>query len=392
MSFDQWFPVIVFGGAGLLPVLLFAGSAIHNWALHSAPSVNINALPEQQRYNRQRAFAAGALFRFRLTFHHSSTGFFRFDEQSIPVEVEEGVDLILTARDADTLAKARRFHIEGRGFPSEEAARSMGERLRLRLRVLNSLLGLGIVVPTVDSRRTTVAEGIKEKVLGEAGGVIIDTVEGLAVISDDPNHVEQVSAGRVSVYPSDPSYVLKALALMWPVEMHLDERADDALQILNVAITELSPRAKFLATYLALERMVDRLPRSEGARRLIEELQEQVQGSALDERDKASLVSSLGTLRDKSFRTSLFASVERITPPFTIEGMPGRTFLSECVDIRNTIAHNAMLDASVDLNKASTGLRNFVMSLIWTRNRIPDVLVNVPASTVQMDSFEMRLL
>jgi|SRR5208337_527958 len=92
-------------------------------------------------------------FRFRLTFRHSSPGFFRFEEQSIPVELAEGLDLILTARDADSLARAARFHIEGRGFPYEESARSVGERLRLRLRVLSSLLGLGIAVPAVDLRR-----------------------------------------------------------------------------------------------------------------------------------------------------------------------------------------------------------------------------------------------
>ena len=80
--------------------------------------------------------------RFRLTFHHSSSGFFRFDEQSVPLDLGDELTLNLTARDADTLAKAKRFHIEGRGFPSEEAARSVGERLRLRLRFSTACLAL----------------------------------------------------------------------------------------------------------------------------------------------------------------------------------------------------------------------------------------------------------
>ncbi len=366
--------------------------------------------------------------RFRLTFHHSSPGFFRFDEQSVPLDLGDELTLNLTARDADTLAKAKRFHIEGRGFASEEAARSVGERLRLRLRVLNSLLGLGITVPVVDSRRAAVADAVKEKVRRETGGVIVDTIEGLAVISDDPDHFEQVVAGGASVYPSDPAYVLTALAVVWPVEMQLDERAEDALEILGVATTELSPRAKFLTTYLALERMIDRLTRSEAAQKLIEELQDRVQESALDGGDKKSLVSSLGNLREqsfrtalpffgasipgfvglltgrgpfspafalipgRSFRTALFALVARLNPAPTIDGMPARKFLSECVDIRNTIAHNAMLGASVDLAKASDGLRHFIMSLIWTMNGIPDVSVNVPPSTVQLDALEMRMI
>jgi hypothetical protein len=331
-------------------------------------------------------------FRFRLTFHHPSPGFFRFDKQSVPVCLGDELTVILAARDADTLARAKRYHIEGRGFPTEEAARSVGERLRLRLRVLNWLLGLGITVPVVDSRRAAVADAVKEKVLGETGGVIVDTIEGLGVIPDDPDHFEQVVAGGASVYPSDPAYVLAALAVVWPVEMQLDERAEDALQILGGAATEPSPRARFLTTYLALERMIDRLPRSEAAQKLIEELQDRVQKSALDDADKKSLVSSLGNLREQSFRTALFALVARLNPPPTIDGMPGNKFLSECVDIRNTIAHNAMLDSKVDLVKVSAGLRHFVMSLIWSMNGIPDVSVNVPPSTVQIDALEMRML
>jgi hypothetical protein len=331
-------------------------------------------------------------FRFRLTFHHTSPGFFRFDAQSVPVHLGNELALTLIARDADTLARAKRFHIEGGGFPNEEAARSVGERLRLRLRVLNSLLGLGITVPVVDSRKSAVADAIAERVLSETDGVIVDTIEGLAVIPDDPDHFELVVAGGASAYPSDAAYVLTALAVVWPVEMQLDERAEDALQILGVATTELSPRAKFLTTYLALERMIGRLPRGEAARKLIEDFQELVQKSALDTGEKNSLVSSLGNLKEQSFRTALFALVARLNPPPTVNGMPGRNFVSNCVDIRNNIAHNANLDASVDLAEVSAGLRHFVMSLIWTMNGIPDVSVNVPQSTVQVDALEMRIL
>jgi hypothetical protein len=186
--------------------------------------------------------------------------------------------------------------------------------------------------------------------------------------------------------------VLKALAVVWPVEMQLDERAEDALEILGVATTELSPRAKFLTTDLALEQMIDRLPRSEAAKKLIEELQDRVQESALDDGDKKSLVSSIANLREQPFRTALLALVAKLNPPPTIDGMPGRTFLSKCVDIRNSIAHKAMLDTSVDLANVSASLRHFVMSLIWTMNRIPEVSVSVPPSTIQLDGLEMRML
>ena len=138
--------------------------------------------------------------------------------------------------------------------------------------------------------------------------------------------------------------------------------------------------------------MIDRPPRSEVAQNLIEELQNQVQKSSLNCGDKQSLVSSLGDLKQQSFITSLFALVDRINPPPTICNMPARKFLSDCKTVRNSIAHNARLDDNVDLLKLSDGLRHFVMVLIWTMNHIPDVSVNVPASTLQPDSIEMRMI
>ena len=34
-------------------------------------------------------------FCFRLTFHHASPGLFRFEQESIPLELGEGLDLVL---------------------------------------------------------------------------------------------------------------------------------------------------------------------------------------------------------------------------------------------------------------------------------------------------------
>jgi hypothetical protein len=75
-------------------------------------------------------------YKFRLTFHHTVPGFFRFEEETASFTLADGTILILTARDAEILAQAARFHIDGLGFEDAETARQAGERLRVRLRVL----------------------------------------------------------------------------------------------------------------------------------------------------------------------------------------------------------------------------------------------------------------
>lgn len=323
-------------------------------------------------------------FRFRLTFHHMTSGFFRFEKESITFSLNEDIELTLVARDADILSKASRFHLEARGFPDAETARVAGERLRLRLRVLNSLLGLGINVPTIDSTSASVSIAIKEKVLRETAGVAHDSIVGLGVFPDDDNHFEYVVAGIVNVHSSDPSYLFRALSQVWPIEMLFDERTEDALEILGRATTETSLRAKFLLTYLATERMVDRAMRSDAAKALIKEFQEHVHSVGLEKCEADSLCGALARLNEQSFGSALKALADSISEPQEIRGKPLRKFLSECLSVRNTIAHNAALGPETNLQELSDGLRHFVMTLIWTANRIPSVSIDVPASAISI--------
>jgi hypothetical protein len=330
-------------------------------------------------------------FRFRLTFHHMTHGFFHFEDESKTFSLHDGLELTLTARDADMLAQAARFHLEARGFADEETARAAGERLRLRLRVLNSLLGLGITVPSVDTTSGSVSSAIKEKVLREEGAVVLDNIAGLAVFPDDDNYFEYVMAGTANVYPSDPSYLFRALAQVWPIEMQLDERAEDALEILGHATTETSLRAKFLLTYLATERMVDRAARSDAAKALLKEFQERVRSSDLEKREADSLCGSLAYLNEQSFASALLALADRIADPPEVQGKSLRDFLLECITARNRISHNAALGPETNLQELSDGLRRFVMGLIWTANHIPIVSIDVPASAISIPAGSMNI-
>jgi hypothetical protein len=330
-------------------------------------------------------------YRFRLTFHRRTPGFFALDQESADFQIADGLNVRLTARDADILSEATRFHFEAGGFQTEETARTIGERLRLRLRVLNSMLDLGITVPTTDTRSGGVSEEIKRKALEKTGGIAMDNIVGLAVYPDDGKHFEYVMAGSGTVYPSDPTFLFKALAKSWPMEMQLDERTQDALEVLSRASTETSDRAKFLLTYLAVERLVDRASRSAAAKALIKEFSDRTQSAGLDQKETDSLVGAIASLNEQSFPSALFALVERIANPIPIQGMSLREFLSACVTARNRITHNAVLDPSTDLSKLATGLRQFAMMLIWTINRIPDLSVDVPASAVAVPSMHLRI-
>jgi hypothetical protein len=331
-------------------------------------------------------------YRFRLTFHHPVPGFFRFEEQSVPIKIENKHDWDLTARDADKLIDATKFHIESRGYSDERMARESGERLRLRLRVLNAMLSLGLCIPTIDSFSGMTSPEIKSKVLSKTGYVALDTISGLCIIPDDDRHFEYVWSARVEAYPSDHQYLLNAIRDIWPIAMILDDRTEDALNILNIAATESSPRARFLTAYLALERMIDRSPRSEEAKKLIRSFEDGVNSSQLSDKDKISLKGALESLHVESFKSALLQFSERIREPKEISGLPVRDFFSKCVDTRNKIAHNAKLGPEINLQDLSLSLTREVLSLIWTTHGIPSISIFYPGSSVSFGPTEIRAL
>jgi hypothetical protein len=328
-------------------------------------------------------------YKFRLSFHHTVPGFFRFDQETASFMLADGTVLILTARDADTLLQAARFHIDGPGFADAETARQAGERLRLRLRVLNSLLALGLSVPAVDTPGAQTSIDIKEKILREHDGILLDTVIGLNVFPDDGRHFEYVPSGKGDVYPSDPSFIFRALEQVWPLEMQFDDRTQDALEILGRSTKETSLRTKFLLAYLAAERMIERATRSDAARALIAQFQEQVRNAKLDGRESDALFGALSQLEDESFRSALLSLAERIVNPEAFAGKPLREFLLDCVGARNRIAHNAALDAEMNLQVLSDGLRQFVMKLIWTS--LPPLSIDMPPSAIAVREMSFRI-
>jgi hypothetical protein len=319
-------------------------------------------------------------YRFRLTFHHSAYGFFQIDEEFATFTLGDGTELTLTARNGDTLSKASQFYIDVGSFPDEKTARACGERLRLRLRVLNSLLGLGFTVPLKDTVRNNVPDEQKANLTQAVDCVILDKVEGISVFPDDGKHVEICMSIQARVRPSDPAYLFNALSEIWPLEMTLTVRTATALEILSRATAETSPRSRFLLIYLAAEQVVDKGRRSSAAIILIGELLEIVRRRSGEDKDIASLEGSLSKMCDQSFKSALMRIAE-VNPSVKINGMPLKALFSKSAELRDKLAHTENVPKKLNIDLLSNNLRHFVMNMIWTENKIPDLTVQGSSST-----------
>jgi hypothetical protein len=304
----------------------------------------------------------------------------------------DGRELDLVARDSNTLLESTRFHLEMDGFATEEAARAYGEHLRTCLQVLNAALNLGLTIPNQDLRSANVSSDFKNAQFEQHGVTLIDSIVGLATFPADGKHAEVVAAGALNTYPSDPEYILSAIRMLVEQEtFSFNERQTDALEILGRATAELSPRTRFLLCYLALERVVEVGERSETAKSLLQSFIERTVAE-LPESEAAPLTGALRSLHRDSFPNALRLLATRIREPKEIGGRLMSDFFSECVRVRNRIAHNASTMDMNELANLGNELRQVVLSLIWSASNLPPVNIEVPRQMVQMEKFEIRLL
>lgn len=322
-------------------------------------------------------------FRYRLTFSRTSPGFFQVEDEALSFTIDAETELRVVARDADRLSLAARFHIESGGFADLESAMREGERLRIRLQILNAALGLRFNVPTGNTPAGQFSDEVEAAVLDKSGVVLVNSVNGLSVVPDDGKHAELIQSGRVDVYPNEPSYLFRELAKVWHHEIQMTARSQDALEILGRANAEIAPRNQFLLTYLACERMVDRGRRSERARNWIDKVIQRISEPGLDSREADSLRGAIASLKDKSFPSALRELIGRIQDPPQICEMPLEAFISTCIRARNSVAHDTVT-SSIDFGQLVLGLRQFVISLIWSENRLAHVSLKQPISTVRI--------
>lgn len=330
-------------------------------------------------------------YKFRLVFFHSRPGFFRIDEELLEYSLSEDLVLQVVPRDAEALLTASKYHIDCGGFSSLQDAQNCGEKLRTHLRMLNCIFDLGLSIPCIDGKSGVVSEGIKEQVR-QSGGKLLDTIAGLLAYPDDNKHFEHVLSGAMNVFPSEPCYVLDGLKDSWENTFELNGAAAEVLEILNISVRETSPKVKYLATYLAVEQLIERRMRSDSAQELIDKFIELTNKSELPEVERESLSGSLGYLKEQSFSSAFTSYAKRITSPETINEMPVTKFVSECIKLRNKIAHNAAIDGMPNIGEYTKQLRSMVLSILWTENEFPSFSTYRPGDQIEIEKMDIRIL
>jgi hypothetical protein len=330
-------------------------------------------------------------YKFRQTTHSTRRGLFWLDAPSIEIELEDGIELGLVARDADTLAEATSFHFECGGYSSEKEARAQGERFRRLLHILTSVLELEQIVEIEDKQVSSVVDAAKEAVR-QKGGVLLDQRSGLTVIPDDGMHGEFVFSGARIIKANPPDYVLAAMKQLWLIDFPLDEDGQAVLEMLSLSTAEVSPATKYLTTYLALEQLIQRRSRAKETIDMLSKLVGIIEGSNLIEEEKRILSGLFGSLEEESFSSAFKRYMTSVKNPKEIEGIPTDKLASRCIAFRNKITHSP---SKIDLDEArllTKALRTTIFGILWHRFDLPRISIERPTDKINLERLEVRIL
>jgi len=237
---------------------------------------------------------------------------------------------ILRARGAVSIKESTSFIISATQFPSEDAARKAGEKVRDTLRLTCADLRTGL---DAAARPSTLGSG--KLVLDKAKEMGIELrgdPHGLIVYPDNPN-LKFMSISATATVSSPIDRFKERFSKYFVLDTEIDESQTLGLELYSLSHFETSVRARFVTLISAIESTVQPTERSKAAQVLLDSFIEQIQGSALEEIEKKTLINALGNLKTQSITTACRVFVE------TYGEKDDVTIWQECHATRHKLLH-----------------------------------------------------
>lgn len=296
------------------------------------------------------------------------------DEHEDAIDLDVGYPARLRLP-TDREAKAE-VVLSGRGFATEENARSAGEHARSALRIAALVGGhpidVGIERDRRDKPTTALNPTIREKILAEQGTRVLNDVFGLQIYPDDvPATVISSSGVGIVTHTNTNALVESLRASLVADDRELSARAALAMDLYFLAQFESTVRAKILALVTSLEVLSEEAPRPERVldhlERLIEETHDATRN--VDDLEEARAFDrfsgALTRLRTDSITQAIRTLVDNHVPnDERYGGVAPVKFAAECYGVRSKLVHEGEEPEGVVLTELHGDLSRLVKAVL----------------------------
>jgi sugar/nucleoside kinase (ribokinase family) len=256
----------------------------------------------------------------------------------VPVGDDPSI-LLQSVREDQPIKDAEWLILIGKSYEKESDAQQAGRMWQAALQVAFARVGVGADFGARAPNAAFTDAGLR-MLEQQSGRTVVNEVHGINVYECEPR--PQFAWSRVQfVVGKSADKLHKAIGAAVARVPHLDPVQSLAFDLYSASFFESSADARFLMLMMGLEVLIDPQPRSEDARRLIDELLQLTKVARLSEVEIASLKGTLESLYVESIGAAgrrLATSLE----PRTYMGMSPQAFFTACYELRSRLVHGSV--------------------------------------------------
>ena len=276
---------------------------------------------------------------FRLRFNLPEGARINIADASWTFGPVDGAEVTLRPLHEPSIDKAGKLSCRARGFPSEEAARSAGEKVR-------DILTIGFARARVPADfgdrapRSHITRAGLEHFERQRGGRVLHDHHGLQAFESDP--APTFTDFNIKAVVGRSGDALKAaVAAAVVAAPRLDAATRTAFDLFSASAGVQNSDSRFLLLMMAVETLTVQRPRSEDSMAHVDSLIQTTEESGLGDEERRSLRSSLEWLRIESIGAAGRRLASKLGERL-YDGVAPPRFFMRCYELRGALVHGHM--------------------------------------------------
>jgi hypothetical protein len=327
--------------------------------------------------------ARGA-YKFRLCFQLSGEGTFSGDREKIEFSAgPTGQSLTLSPLDGEkTMKSSSRFSLIGGQYQTEQEALASAEAARTAVLMYATTNRIGINVGQHSIRGFVITDEGKRMLSEQFGEPIIEDHLGITIFEAEPAprfvgiHAKGVVGKSTEAFIESVERSFQRLEFNSP-------RAELAAELYTASHFETSANARFLALFMTLEALMTPAPRSQAARKHVEQLIDATKAADIPDDDKRSLAGAIAWLKNQSIAQTGQRMANELLGDATYQSLRAGEFFNKLYKTRNDLVHRGVVDR--DALHILVGDADQFVSDILRRHFVDPNTTNLTSDTANVD-------
>jgi len=307
-------------------------------------------------------------YSFRIRFNKALTSGITTDASELELPGDSGKPALKfkSSNPETSLKKTDRISLVGSGYSSEDEAAAAGLRYQDALTVALARNRLGADFGARAARGAFTKHGLEWVERETTQTRTLNNVHGLMTYKSEPKPLF-ASLESDSSYEVPLQSFLDATKLAFSRVKSLTDRERVAFTLFNAASFQKTADSRFMLLVMAVEVLLEPMPRRSEAIQHVEQLIRLTKESNLSSQEKDSMVGALGWLKTESIGQAGRKLANDRLAGRTFDGMTPDAFFMRAYTMRSNLAHgNLPLPTFEEVSATAATLELFVSELLTT--------------------------